>query len=396
MLINEDGVCKLTDFGIVKELDPETDVQALHHARRDMGLREPGTDFGSCARSPLRSVLPGVILYTMLTGRRPFQAKDMSGYLQQHQEHEATPPIKLVPGTPAQLNAICMRLLQKLPRNRFQSAQEILYQLEQIDMEPGEDQESAQWSPVLVGRDDAVDRTRDAVGRLTRSEGGVLLIEGGEGSGKTRMVGVALHHARLMGIPVHQTPMASGAGSFESVLSIGRRLSEALDEEVSPELIDGLAAFVKEEGQIGSDARYQLFDGMRDALQRILSRGPWILAIDDFHNAPGPLVELLGYIVRSLIGRDKLPLLIILSARRDKNTALMAGVRDGTALSMHPEVIQAPCAECGPRSGHRHRYARRRAGRAGPRAHPQRGDRRESLLRGGVPALADPAGCHRA
>ena len=97
---------------------------------------------------------------------------------------------------------------------------------------------------------------------------------------------------------------------------------------------------MKEEGQIGSDARYHFFDGMRDALQRILSRGPWILAIDDFHNAPGPLVELLGYIVRSLIGRDKLPLLIILSARRDKNTALMSGVRDGTALSMHPEVIQ--------------------------------------------------------
>ena len=27
VLINTDGVCKLTDFGIVKELDPETDVQ---------------------------------------------------------------------------------------------------------------------------------------------------------------------------------------------------------------------------------------------------------------------------------------------------------------------------------------------------------------------------------
>ena len=340
VLINEDGVCKLTDFGIVKELDPETDVQLSTTLVGTWAYASPEQISGRALdhRSDLYSL--GVILYTMLTGRRPFQAKNMSGYLQQHQEHEATPPIKLVPGTPVQLNAICMRLLQKLPRNRFQSAQEILYQLEQIDMEPGEDQDSAQWSPVLVGRDDAVDRTRDAVGRLTRSQGGVLLIEGGEGSGKTRMVGVALHHARLMGIPVHQTPMASGAGSFESVLSIGRRLSEALDEEVSPELIDGLAAFVKEEGQIGSDARYQLFDGMRDALQRILSRGPWILAIDDFHNAPGPLVELLGYIVRSLIGRDKLPLLIILSARRDKNTALMAGVRDGTALSMHPEVIQ--------------------------------------------------------
>ena len=340
VLITSDGVCKLTDFGIVKELDPETDVQLSTTLVGTWAYASPEQISGRALdhRSDLYSL--GVILYTMLTGRRPFQAKDMAGYLQQHQKHEATPPIKLVPGTPAQLNAICVRLLQKLPRNRFQSAQEILYQLEQIDMEVGEAQESAQWTPILVGRDDLVDRTRDAVGRLTRAEGGVLMIEGGEGSGKTRMVGVALHHARLMGIPVHQTPMSSGAGSFESVLSIGRRLGEALDDEVSPELIEGLAAFVKEEGQIGSDARYQLFDGMRDALQRILSHGPWILAIDDFHNAPGPLVELLGYIVRSLIGRDKLPLLIILSARRDKNSKLMASVRDGTALSMHPEMIE--------------------------------------------------------
>ena len=339
VLINGEGVCKLTDFGIVKELDPETDVQLSTTLVGTWAYASPEQISGRALdhRSDLYSL--GVILYTMLTGRRPFQAKDMAGYLQQHQEHQATPPIKLVPGTPSQLNAICMRLLQKLPRNRFQSAQEILYQLEQIDMEPGEGQESSQWTPILVGRDEVVDRTRDAVGRLTRSEGGVLMIEGGEGSGKTRMVGVALHHARLMGIPVHQTQMASGAGSFESVLSIGRRLSEVLDEEVLPELIEGLAAFVKEEGQIGSDARYQLFDGMRDALKRILSHGPWILAIDDFHNAPGPLVELLGYIVRSLIGRDKLPLLIILSARRDKNPKIMGGVRDGTSLSIHPDII---------------------------------------------------------
>ena len=340
VLINEEGVCKLTDFGIVKELDPQSDTQLSTTLVGTWAYASPEQISGRAIdhRSDLYSL--GVILYTMLTGRRPFQADDMAGYLRQHRDNEATPPIKLVPGTPPQLNNICIRLLQKLPRNRFQSAQEILYQLEQIDFSPSQNPESAQWTPLLVGRDAAVAGARDAVGRLTRSEGGVLFIQGGEGSGKTRMLGVALHHARLMGIPVHQTSMATGAGSYESVLSIGRRLGEVLDEEASPELIEGLAAFVKEEGQIGSDARYQLFDGMRDALQRILSHGPWILAIDDFHNAPEPLVELLGYITRSLIGRDKLPLLIIVSARRDKNTKLMDSVRDGTALSMHPEVLK--------------------------------------------------------
>ena len=94
----------------------------------------------------------GVILYTMLTGRRPFVAEDMSGYLEQHQKHDAKPPIQLVPGTPPQLNSICMRLLQKSPRNRFQSAQEILYQLEQIDIEGADHEENEVWEPPLVGR----------------------------------------------------------------------------------------------------------------------------------------------------------------------------------------------------------------------------------------------------
>jgi len=339
VLISSAGVCKLTDFGIVKELDPEADVQLSTTLVGTWAYASPEQISGRALdhRSDLYSL--GVILYTMLTGRRPFVAQDMAGYLEQHQKHEAKPPMSLVPGTPPQLNAICMRLLQKSPRNRFQSAQEILYQLEQIDMEGGDEHDNEAWEPTLVGRDAAVDQVRDAVARLTRSEGGVLLVEGKEGCGKTRIMGVALHHARLMGIPVHQTRMSSGAGSFETVVSIGRRFSEALGEEVSPELVAGLAAFVKEEGRLGADARYQLFDGMRDALKRILSHGPWILAIDDFHNAPNPLVELLGYMVRSLVVRDELPLLIILSARTDKKFQAMEGVRDGTALSLHPQQV---------------------------------------------------------
>jgi tetratricopeptide (TPR) repeat protein len=340
VLINADGECKLTDFGIVKELDPEADVQLSTTLVGTWAYASPEQISGRALdhRSDLYSL--GVILYTMLTGRRPFVAEDMSGYLEQHQKHDPKPPIQLVPGTPPQLNSICMRLLQKSPRNRFQSAQEILYQLEQIDIEGADHEENEAWEPPLVGRNNSVDQVRDAVGVLTRSDGGVLMIEGGEGSGKTRMMGVALHHARLMGIPVHQTRMASGAGSFEAVVSIGRRIGEALGDDVSAELVEGLSAFVKEEGRLGADARYQLFDGMRDALKRILAHGPWILAIDDFHNAPNPLVELLGYMVRSLIVRDELPLLIVISASTDKKFRAMKGVRDGTSLSLHPNIVR--------------------------------------------------------
>ena len=195
MLISQEGVCKLTDFGIVKELDPESDVQKSTTLVGTWAYASPEQISGRAIdnRSDLYSL--GVILYTMLTGRRPFVAKDMSGYLELHRDQAPVSPIELVPSTPQQLNAICMRLLQKVPRNRFQSAQEILYQLEQIDLEPGQEHLRSGWEPILVGREQAVDTLRDVVGGLTRTEGGVMLIEGGEGSGKTRLLRMAMHHA---------------------------------------------------------------------------------------------------------------------------------------------------------------------------------------------------------
>ncbi|MEC8192644.1 MAG: protein kinase [Myxococcota bacterium] len=342
VLISLDGVCKLTDFGIVKELDPETDVQLSTTLVGTWAYASPEQISGRALdhRSDLYSL--GVILYTMLTGRRPFQAQDMAGYLEQHKNHEPIPPIDLVPSTPTKLNEITLRLLQKSPRNRFQSAAEILYQLEQIDSDSAPESHRDDWEPAFAGRDAQVESVRNAVGRLTRSEGGVLLIEGGEGSGKSRMLRVALHHARLMGIPVHQARLSPGSSAYESVISIGGEIRAALEGAVADGLQDEMEAFVREEGRLEGDARYRLFDGTRSAINSLLEEGPRILALDDFHRAPWPVVEMLGYVVRSLVARDGRPLLLILCGRSDRPFRSMDRVRDGTALSMHPTVVPLP------------------------------------------------------
>lgn len=342
VLISTAGVCKLTDFGIVKELDPEADAQLSTTLVGTWAYASPEQISGQPLdhRSDLYSL--GVILYTMLTGRRPFQAEDMAGYLEQHSNHEPLPPSHFVPSTPTQLNDITLRLLQKSPRNRFQSAAEILYQLEQIDSESTPDSHRDDWEPKFAGREAQVESVRSAVGCLTRSEGGVLVIEGGEGSGKSRMLRVALHHARLMGIPVHQARLSAGSGSYESVISIGREIWSALEGEVAEGLQEEMEAFVRDEGRLEGDARYRLFDGTRSALNSLLEEGPRILALDDFHRAPGPLVEMLGYLVRSLVARDQRPLLLILCGRSDQSFPSMDGVRDGTALSLHPTLVRLP------------------------------------------------------
>jgi tetratricopeptide (TPR) repeat protein len=341
VLIDVDGVCKLTDFGIVKELDPDGDAQLSTTLVGTWAYASPEQITGGAIdnRSDLYSL--GVILYTMLTGRRPFVAKDMSGYLEMHRDHTPTPPHRLVPTVPPRLDQICMRLLEKDPRNRLQSASEILYRLEQIDLSstPHTANDGDAWSPKLVGREAMVDTLRDAVSALTRGEGKVVLLEGGEGMGKSRLVAAAVHHARLMGMPVHRAQVVAGSGAFEALVEIGRQIGDEMGSDASPELAQAVKRFAQGQGRIDGDARYQLFDRLRDAFSELLNFGPRIIVLDDFHHAPGPLVDLLGYLVRSILARDSKPLLVLLAVDTSRKSPLIDGVRDGTALSIKPRRL---------------------------------------------------------
>jgi len=347
VLINDKGVCKLTDFGIVKELDPEADVQHSTTLVGTWAYASPEQISGGALdhRSDLYSL--GVILYTMLTGRRPFVAKDMAGYLEMHQGHDPIPPSKLVPGTPPRLDQICMRLLRKTPRDRFQSATEILYRLEQIDIGGAAmpDANSEAWEPGLVGRESVMDALRDSISALCRKEGGVVLIEGGEGTGKTRMTDAAVHHARLMGIPVHRSRLVSRAGSFEAMVEIATQIGKAMDEDVPPELATALQSFAQGQGRMSGDARYQLYDSVRDALTTLLERGPRVIVLDDFHHAPVPLVELFAYLVRSVIARDNAPLLVLAAIDTDRKAPDIAEFKNGSALSLTPTRIELELLE---------------------------------------------------
>src|SRR5262249_20823455 len=75
------------------------------------------------ARSDLFSL--GCVLYRMLTGRLPFQGKDMVSTLVAVASHEPAPPANLGPGGPRGLSALVMRLLAHDPPRRPASADEV-------------------------------------------------------------------------------------------------------------------------------------------------------------------------------------------------------------------------------------------------------------------------------
>lgn len=128
IIITEDGMAKVTDFGIAKAVSNSTitafgtTIGSVHYFSPEHA-RGGFTD----AKSDLYSL--GVVLYEMLTGRVPFDADTpVSVALKQVQE-EPIEPIELNELIPISVNRIILKAMQKDPNLRYQSASEMLKDL---------------------------------------------------------------------------------------------------------------------------------------------------------------------------------------------------------------------------------------------------------------------------
>jgi serine/threonine-protein kinase len=79
------------------------------------------------ARSDLYSL--GVVFYEMLVGRRPFSADAPFAILRKHLTEVPPRPTSLQPGLPLDLERITLRLLDKLPEQRYAGAEELVVEL---------------------------------------------------------------------------------------------------------------------------------------------------------------------------------------------------------------------------------------------------------------------------
>ncbi|MFM8217734.1 MAG: serine/threonine protein kinase, partial [Planctomycetaceae bacterium] len=83
-------------------------------------IRDPA---GVDARSDLYSL--GCTLYFLLVGHPPFNEGNDVNRLMAHQQSDPVPPSKLRGEIPAELERICLRLMSKIPEDRFESAREL-------------------------------------------------------------------------------------------------------------------------------------------------------------------------------------------------------------------------------------------------------------------------------
>ncbi|MBX9653882.1 protein kinase [bacterium] len=128
---NDPRTVKITDFGLAKIIDlagDETRSGAIIGTPAYMAPEQAKADLGQIG--PLADVYAlGAILYELLTGDAPFRAPSDAEMLRLVVSEEPVPPRQLNPLCPRDLEAICLKCLEKSPTQRYQSAGELAVDL---------------------------------------------------------------------------------------------------------------------------------------------------------------------------------------------------------------------------------------------------------------------------
>ena len=128
IIITEEGVAKVTDFGIAKAVSNST-ITAFGTTIGSVHYFSPEQAKGGVtdAKSDIYSL--GVVMYEMLTAKVPFDADTPVSVALKHMQEEAVEPIEMNEEIPSAVNSIVMKAMQKDPINRYQTATEMISDL---------------------------------------------------------------------------------------------------------------------------------------------------------------------------------------------------------------------------------------------------------------------------
>lgn len=334
IMVAPDGSAKLTDFGVAKEADT-TEMTAHGELLGTVAYVAPEQISGGAvdARADLYSL--GAVLYLMLTGRRPFQARTLAGFIDKHLNRPPRPPRELVPGVPPLLEEICLRLLQKDPGRRFASATHLLQVLEggagaALSLDPRE------WPAVLVGRDEEIARVEREV-RL-RGEAGaggaVVWINGPVGHGKTRLLQHAVDLAERLGLRTITSRAEAGGAPLLPFVPLLDAVREA--GIPVPRSVDRLFGNDPETSRTYVD-RLGAYSALRDCLPALC---PLVVVVDDMHLADPHTVELAEYLVRNTVGLVQERILWAFASTPGVQDGLLEGISRGAATETVPAILQ--------------------------------------------------------
>jgi len=299
----------------------------------------------------------GATLYRMLTGRPPFTATDPLELVHAHIARRPIAPAQVHPAIPAVVSAIVMKLLAKMPEDRYQSAAGLRADLQDCI---GRLTEEGTIAPFLLGSEDVSDRFRipeRLYGRETelaqleavfrRAATGAaefVLVQGPPGIGKSALIREFARSVRTLagsfasgqfivrdrdvpyaGIAQALSPLVQELCSTNEMqlATLRSRLQTALGNAagvvtaVLPDLCAVLGEKPPKPVELPADQARERAKFAFVQLFQVLARDGLALFLDDIQWADAASLELLAHLVTDISGRG---VVIIASEREETQT----------------------------------------------------------------------------
>ncbi len=324
--LTQDGTAKLGDFGLAVALDRSR-------------LTMAGTMVGTAAYMPPEQALGGqadarsdlyslgCVLYEMLAGRPPFLGDDTLAIISQHVNAPPLVPSWHNPEVSPVLDTLVLRLLAKSPDDRPASAADVATALESIASAPVEAPLQGVAAPAppaggyvrspFVGRSSELEELKGRMEAAMSGKGGLVMVVGEPGIGKTRLTEELSVYARMRGAQVlfGQCYESEGAPPYIPFIEalrqyVGSRPAEALRSELGDAASD-VAKLVSEVRTTLPDIphspeqepeaeRYRLLEAVTSFMVNASTANPLLVVLDDLHWADKPSLLLLQHLARRL------------------------------------------------------------------------------------------------
>ncbi len=304
----------------------------------------------------------GALLYEMLTGQPPFAGDDAVSIISQHLSADPVPPSRHNPDVPEALDRVVLGLLAKRGEERPAGAVEVRESLiASLEREPAASGESEQHvnpldrlaGGIFVGREAELEQVREATDAALGGSGGLLLLVGEPGIGKTRTAEELATYARVSGARVYWGRCREDEGApayWPWVQAIREYVRDADPVAMAWQMGAGapeiarLVPEVAERLQVepadspeSEEARFRLFDALSSFLVAVGRDRPMVLVLDDLHWADEPSLLLLKYVASEAPSSG----LLIVGTYRDVELgrhhplARVLGELGGTRVALH-------------------------------------------------------------
>ncbi|MBI2566285.1 MAG: tetratricopeptide repeat protein [Candidatus Schekmanbacteria bacterium] len=365
VLVRAGGEPVIVDFGLADWFGAEVSREAIGGASGVVGtpaFMAPEQIVGEMvdARADLYAL--GCILYRLATGRSVFQVKDRGELLRAHRLTRPTPPSRVAALVPPELDELVLALLEKDPRDRPGHADDVAAVLVRL----GADPEGASTVAVpaarpylyrarCAGRAGELALLAERVGRMEGGRGGLALVGGDSGIGKTRLVSelalraVAMNARVLLGDcpDARARPLEAFRKPLRAIADQCREWGRAETDRVLGVRGKVLALYVPELADLpgqerlrpavelpAEEARLRLCNYVLETLAAASDDEPLLVILDDLQWADELSLAVLTLAARS--GRfDGVPVLLVGTYRTEEaSEALAMLVKGGKAASV--------------------------------------------------------------